>query len=140
MRITKSTLKRLIKEELQKVLYEKHTLGGDEDSAYNTDVSHLESVMQSAMKKGYTRKLSKLPIITLPHDEPRSMKPGSTTPVLWGPGYVVRFAKFPDIILITTKGSKGTQREDWTFEDHEFRNIIGARINGAGKVYAALSR
>ena len=124
MKLTKSKLKQIIKEELQKVL--------------NEEENYLEEVVQFWIEQGY-RKVTALP--RLPNTvQPglSDMEPGASAVAVWGPGNNISFRDFPQIKLVSTVGNKGRTTVQWDFEKKEFENIIGAKINGAGTVHAAL--
>jgi|7_EtaG_2_1085326.scaffolds.fasta_scaffold281788_1 hypothetical protein len=124
MKLTKSKLKQIIKEELQKVL--------------NEEENYLEGIVQSWIKEGYRRvkALPRLPNAAQPGL--RGMEPGASTVAVWGPGPNISFRDFPQIKLVSTVANKGQTTVQWDFEEKEFENIIGAKINGAGTVHAAL--
>ena len=118
MKITKSILKQLIKEELESTLVE-----NAEHKKF------LEGEAQTYISKGWKRG----------NAFPRTLglKVGSKLKgvYIW---YHIKFDDYP-IALIMTEGIRGRDPFDgWVVEEKEFKQLVGTDPGIGGKVYAVL--
>ena len=118
MKITKETLKQLIKEELESVLVENAQ-----------QKKFLEGEAQTYISKGWKRG----------NAFPRTLglKVGSKLKGVYT-AYHIKFDDYP-IALIMTQGIRGRDPFDgWVVEEKEFKQLIGTDPGIGGKVYAVL--
>ena len=130
MKITKSNLKQIIKEELKSVIAEKMPTKEElsERLRQDTRESLEKYYVQPLLDKGYrhAQAFPRLP----------GLKAGLKIKASYS-GYKILLEGF-DIELIMTQGIRGHKPFVWTVEEKEFKQLVGTNPGLGGLVYALL--